>query len=768
MSAQKTNRNDNIKTNKIAGKEAKNVTKGKRIRKHIVRFFLVLLFVFLLACIFLGIKYGSTVIKYKKEAKELVEAGGEDIFKKSLTSIVYDKDGNVIAELNGSKDSYYLTSNKIPYIVKKAFIVSEDRKFYDHGGVDYSAVMRAFVALVQNDGEVTQGGSTITQQLARNIYLTHEVSIERKLKEIFIAWELEDIYTKDEILEFYINNIYFANGLYGIESAAESYFNKSASELTTSEMVFLCAIPNNPTLYDPLEKMENTLKRRDRILKQMYDYGEIDQETYIDAINEGITLTPSEKIVNNYVETFIRYSATLELMKLDGFLFKYQFESDEEKEEYTNIYNEEYSKCNGLLFTGGYRIYTTIDMNKQNVLQKTLDNALSNYEETGEDGVYSFQGSATCIDNSTGYVVAIVGGRSQDSEGYTLNRAYQSHRQPGSSIKPLLVYTPMFERGYTPNTLVVDEKIEGGPQNATKTYVGKTNIRTAVEQSINTIAWKLLEGMGISNGLTYLQNMKFGKIVESDYVPAVAIGGFTYGVSTLEMASGYSTIANDGIYRDPTCIRRIKDSLGNIILDNGSNTINQKKIYQTNASRMMTNVLEGVLAGGTGRKYNINNAICAGKTGTTNDTKDVWFVGYSTYYTTAVWCGYDIPKEINDGYGNTCAGLIWKDFMEEIHTGLEKKNFLKYFDTISEYPEYEQETTTNPDKDNKPTTDPIENTTMPNESTSTSEISSAETTINNAGTTHEDITHEDTTDIGNNEQYTTVGGEDGMYTEKWE
>lgn len=751
------------------------MNKKKSIKKYIKRFFIGLGIVLLFIILFLVVKYGSLLLKYKSEAEELVEAGGEEIFKSSLTSIVYDSEGNVLAELSGSRDAYYLSDNQIPYIVKRAFIVSEDRKFYEHSGVDYSGVARAILALIENEGEITQGGSTITQQLARNIFLSHEVKFERKIKEIFIAWELESRYDKNQILEFYINNIYFGNGLYGIEAAAEAYFNTNVTDLSISQMVFLCAIPNNPTLYDPTTNIENTLKRRDRILKQMFDQGEIDITLYTEAVNENIVLTPGEKLINNYEETFIRYCATLELMRVDGFEFKNEFETDEEENKYREKYSEAYDKWNSMLFTGGYRIYTTIDEKMQEILQKDIDTVLESYDETYDEGIYAFQSSATCIDNATGYVVAIVGGRSQEHEGYTLNRAYQSFRQPGSSIKPLLVYTPVLERGYTQDTLVVDEKFEGGPKNATGYYIGKTNIRTAVEQSINTIAWKLFEEIGIKTGISYLKEMNFKKIVKEDYVPSVAVGGFTYGTSTYEMAAGYATIANDGVYRNPTCIRKITDSEGNIILDNGINTNNQKKIYQSNATRMMTDILKGVLTNGTGRNYNIDNAICAGKTGTTNDIRDVWFVGYSHYYTTAVWCGYDLPRTIDSEYGKNCAGLIWQSFMKEVHEGKDIIEFSPYLDTVSEYPVYGEENTTEEMTTEADTsvTDIPDNlygdnhgqisTTLPEE---TKEQNSEETTENKATTTSGSETTGDFEPV-DMEQYTTVYPDEGLYIENW-
>lgn len=642
----------------------------------------------LLVCLFVMIKYGIMLMKYKEYAAELVSDRAS--FKSSLTTIVYDKDGNVIANLCAEKDSYYLTSDEIPYMVKRAFITTEDRKFYDHEGVDYKAVIRAFVALIQNEGEVTQGGSTITQQLARNIFLSHEVSIERKIKEMFIAQELENTYTKDEILEFYINNIYFGNGFYGIEAAARGYFNKTVTDLSNSQLLFLCAIPNNPSVYDPLTNMENTLKRRNLIAKQLYEQQEIDQILYDEIVGEDITLSPSTDIKYDYIETFVRYCATRELMRMRGFVFTYEFDSEEEEAAYDEKYAEEYSYCNSLLFTGGYRIYTSIDMSKQEELQKTLNDVCSPYSETNEEGIYTFQGSATCIDNLTGFVVAIVGGREQDHAGYSLNRAFQSFRQPGSSIKPLVVYTPAFERNFTPDTVLIDEKFEGGPSNADKTYVGAIDIRTAVEKSKNTIAWKIFDQIGPYTALPYLLRMDFRKIVKTDYVDAASLGGLTYGVSTYEMASAYATLENGGVYRNPTCVVKITDDDGNVIIDNSGDNNPSRRIYEENAANTMTNVLKGVLIRGTGRNYPVSGVTCAAKTGTTNNNYDSWFVGYSYYYTTAVWCGYDLPKDMNDGYGTTCPGLIWQSYMTYLHHGLTDIDIGNYVAT----PGIEGETTT--------------------------------------------------------------------------
>ena len=245
--------------------------------------------------------------------------------------------------------------------------------------------------------------------------------------------------------------------------------------------------------------------------------------------------------------------------------------------------------------------------------------------------MYALQSAAVCIDNDNGYVRAIVGGRSQDFSGYTLNRAFQSYRQPGSAIKPLIVYTPSFERNYTPDSVVTDEPIEDGPRNANGSYSGQITVRTAVEKSVNTIAWKLYEELTPEVGLSYLEKMNFAKLDANDYRPATALGGFTNGVSALEMASGYAAIENDGNYRAPTCIVKILDADGNEIYAPAQT---EEAVYKQNAARMMTDVLKGVITSGTAHGLGLGSMPAAGKTGTSNDQKDGWFVGYTRYYTT--------------------------------------------------------------------------------------------------------------------------------------
>lgn len=617
--------------------------------------------------------YAAKVSAMKTEAVSMVSHSSKDTFRKSQTSIAYDINGKTLSVLKGEKDVYYIEYEDIPIYVKQAIISTEDKRFYKHNGIDYRGIMRAVVAMIQ-DGEVTQGGSTITQQLARTVFLSNERTWERKIEEMYIAVELEKKYSKEEILEFYLNNVYFANGYYGIEAAAQGYFGTDVSHLSLSQMIYLCAIPNNPTLYNPLTHADKTQARRDRILKSMLEDQVISESSYQTAVAEQIKTTEPEEIKNNYAETYTYYCATRALMELEGFEFQTVFSDDEEKTAYDREYQSLYDECNKKLFTGGYRIYTSLDLDAQSQLQASVDEVLAGFGEKSDEGIYELQGAAVCIDNTTGMVRAIIGGRSQDDvEGYTLNRAFQSFRQPGSAIKPLIVYTPALERGYTPDTTVVDEPIADGPVNGDGTYSGAMSLRQAVARSKNTIAWKIFEELTPEVGISYLEAMGFSNLDANDKRLPASIGGFTNGVSPLEMAKGYATIKNDGGYRNPTCIMKITDADGEVIYQADQTA---SVIYKENACRQMTDMLQTVITSGTGRGYSLGTMPCAGKTGTTNDNKDGWFVGYTPYYTTSVWVGYDIPKEVPGLGGGTYPGKIWHSFMSWLHEGLEPVDFI--------------------------------------------------------------------------------------------
>ncbi|MDD6505332.1 MAG: transglycosylase domain-containing protein [Lachnospiraceae bacterium] len=675
--------------------EDKRPRKVKKRKKHRLFWFIVKLQIFLMILVvgavayyYLG-GYAAEVKALKEEAVAIVAASDEKTFMPGQTSAVYDVNGELISERNGEKVAEYVRYEDIPAKFIVAIISIEDKKFYSHNGVDFRAVFRAAKAMFEN-GKVTQGGSTITMQLGKLMFMEHGQSWQYKVQQMFIATELEKKYTKSQILEFYLNNIYFANGYYGIEAACHGYFDCELNELDMSQIAFLLSIPNSPSYYDPLVNYSNTMSRRNLILDNIYADGKMGEEEYLYAKREDVVLNLPQKgstLWNNYVDTYVYHCATKAMMEKEGFEFRYYFDSEEQKQEYNEEYDELYAACQKKLYTGGYKIYTSIDMEKQKWLQSAVDNELAYFMEQNEEGVYAMQGAATCIDNETGYVVAIVGGRSQNFSGYTLNRAYQSHRQPGSAIKPLIVYTPCFERGYTPDSIVDDHELEDGPANSGGSYAGQVTIRTAVAKSLNTVAWQLYEELTPEVGLEYLKNMNFSAIVDEDYVLPTALGGFTNGVSTVEMAAAYATIENDGVYRNPTCILSIVDSYENTVYVSEQLSC---VVYKETAARMMTDVLTSVMTEGTGRKLALENMPCAGKTGTTNDHKDGWFVGFTRYYTTSVWVGYDMPREVENLMGNTYPEQIWQRYMEMVHQDLTPLDFLPYAKLSEEFVE-EQE-----------------------------------------------------------------------------
>lgn len=648
----------------------KKLSKKKRRRRLIRRLILLTLLLAFVTTLAIFSPKIVKIIKLAQEAKELVNKSSLDTFMASGTTVIYDTDGNELCTMRESKDMYYVDIGQIPDTLQKSFVVMEDKDFYKHKGIDFKAIIRAVIANTEND-EIVQGASTITQQLAKNIFLSQEVTWQRKVKEIFVAWDLEKKYTKDQILEFYLNNIYFSNGYYGVGAAARGYFDKEVSELTVAEQVFIAAIPNNPTRYNPLTNYDNTVGRRDLILGKLYENDMINSMNYYTALDTQVVLAQQPEVSkNNSVETYARHCATESMMQANGFVFRTNFNNDDDYEQYKEIYENSYTLFQQKLLSGGYKVYTSINMDVQQMLQDAVDDNLKGYTAE-KDGVYEMQAAATCIDNSTGNVVAIVGSRTQDLDGYTLNRAYQSYRQPGSSIKPVIDYVPYLEKGNTPDTIVQDEYIQDGPKNADGTYMGSITLKTAVSLSRNTVAWNVLKELTPKAGSSYLLNQGFHKVWMDKEYNAIAIGGFTYGVSTEEMAGAYATIANDGEYRGVTCVSQIKDTRGRIVYDSSGRG---QKIYDAESCRMMTDMLETAVNEGTGRGAAPDNAIVAGKTGTTNSNYDSWFCGYSAYYTVAVWQGYDYPASIPQSHTKD----IFRQFMQDSHKTLAKKDFPKY------------------------------------------------------------------------------------------
>ncbi len=411
------------------------------------------------------------------------------------------------------------------------------------------------------------------------------------------------------------------------------------------------------------------------------------------------------------------HCAALELMKMDGFEFQYTFDNKEDYTLYSERYTAAYSEQSDRIRAGGFQIYTSLDSGLQAVLQTQIDASLSGFTELQENGKFALQGAGVIVDNKTNYVTAIVGGRGADDPfnraylsarqpGSTIkplidygpafdtgeyyptrmvndhkwekgpdpfNRAYLSARQPGSTIKPLIDYGPAFDTGeYYPTRMVNDHKWEKGPSNSGRRYFGNVTVREALNRSLNTVAWQILEDIGIDFGLSYLGEMEFQKLSYVDnQVPSLSIGGFTNGVRVVDMAKGYSTLANGGVYNDRTCIVKILHEKESELTKDM--TPFAKQVYRSDSAFMLTDVLKGTFTSpyGTGRGLGLENDMpAAGKTGTTNSSKDTWFCGYTPYYTAAVWVGYDIPRNMPGIYGATYAGKIWKNVMDEIHQGL--------------------------------------------------------------------------------------------------
>lgn len=653
-----------------------NKKKQKKRKKNGNSFYiiqgLILLAFILVILLFVKSDYASGIFSLRKDAIDMVRNSTLEDLQGQRVGTIYDSEGGIIAELKNEKNIRYLTSEEIPQTVKDAFVSIEDKRFYKHSGVDFFALTRAVTKLINKDA-ITQGGSTITQQLSRNVFLTHEKSWQRKVKEMFIAWELEDIYSKDEILEFYVNNIFYANNCYGIEAASQKYFGKTISECSISETAFLCAIPNSPSRFDPLDNKENTLQRRDAILEAMYDNDKITKEEYETAIAEEINVdSHSVTYEQSWAKAYAIHCVVEEMMAADGFEFEYDFKQVTDKEDYEERYDAAFAECREKLYLSGYQIYTSIDPKHQEALQQAIDVKLEEYNTKNTNGSYALQCAATCIDNETGLVTAIIGGRSQEDVSYDYNRAYLSSRPPGSSIKPLVVYTPLLERGYTAESTVSDKKSADGPKNSNGQYSGAISLRTAVEKSKNTVAWDKFNELGAETAMQYLLEMEFTDIMPQDYTGSAALGGFTKGASTLEMSGAYTALANDGVYRKPTCIVCVEDSYGNVVYEPKAE---EKQVYEASAARAMTDILEGVMTRGTAAGLGVSGMPSAGKTGTTNENKDGWFAGYTPYYTTSIWVGYDSPRWLRGLTGSAYPAEIWNDYMEEIHMGLPAKDF---------------------------------------------------------------------------------------------
>jgi len=570
----------------------------------------------------------------------------------SQNSVFYDRNNKPFYIPGSGENRINLKSNEIPQLVKDIFISTEDRYFYSHKGVDLFGVARAFLVNVSNSG-IEQGASTITQQLARNLYLSNERSIERKIKEIRISLQLEKQYSKDEILEMYINTIYFANRNYGIEAASKAYFSKSAKDLSIAQTAFVCTIPNNPTLYDPFKNFNNSKKRQERILGILKKQGIITEKQYTAAMNEKITLKSDSKIQEypdyySYVESELKKilsgrKGTFNTSKLSVGQQTELRKLRTPEERVTYLQNQ------------GLKIYTSLNPYVQEATVRAVN------EGTRSTGTV---GSAVVIRNNSHEIIALSGGPYY--QPHNLNRAFQDVRQPGSTIKPILVYAPYIEYfGATPDTKVnADKFCERGfcPKNDSGKEYGDVTIRTAMQNSYNTAAVRLYDQLTPNVGFSYLNKFKFSNIAASDRVElGVALGGFYYGVSPLEMTSAYTTFGNDGVYYENSAIQKITLRDGTIVYDNNPNST---RVYNHQTNETMRDMLNSVVKYGTARHIYMPLPYIGGKTGTTNENTNLWFMGLTSNYTIGTWIGnaeqsVPIPKN----YSVPPPQTIWRDIV---------------------------------------------------------------------------------------------------------
>lgn len=654
---------------------------GKRSRKQksawsiffrpIKIIFFLFLTLMVLGCLVAGtvfLKYQKEIIACKEKADTIISNTKKTDFSQPSDTKIYDSDGKLIGSIN-SGHYEYVTISEISKNLQNAYISQEDRRFYKHHGIDYRGLLRAGVVFIKNKGVATQGGSTITQQVIKNTYLTQERTIQRKLSEFFTAPRMEEIYSKDEILEFYCNTNFYANRCYGVSEASRFYFNKEAKDLTVWEAATLAGISNNPSRYDPVAHPETSKQKRDQIINSMAICKVITEEERDYAKSQPLTV---EKIYEgsskeNYQTSYAIHSAAVELMKNDGFAFQYLFHNKASYDDYKQQYQEQYQAKSDLIRNGGFEIHTSLDTSIQVKLQDQVDQKLKKFKDLQENGKYALQGAAVCVDNRTGYVVAIVGGRGTDDE---FNRGFLSKRQPGSTIKPLIDYAPAFETGfYYPSRLVNDHLFDNGPKNSSRKYYGEVSTREALNRSLNTVSWQILTDIGVDKGMEYLKKMHFvGMSYLDNGNSSMSIGGFTEGARVVDMAKGYSTLANKGMYSNKTCITSIVSQYdGEVYRPYQAD----ERVFTEDTAYMITDILKGTLDKPYGTGYGLALSIPAtGKTGTTNSSKDNWFCGYTKYYTTSVWMGYDTPKAMPGIYGKTYSGKIWHDFMQDINKGL--------------------------------------------------------------------------------------------------
>ncbi len=637
----------------------------------------------------------------------------------NMTSIIYvkDQEGNwqEYQRLHGDENRIWVDIEKMPKYLQQAFIAIEDETFYDHSGINWRRTLGAVSNYLFEFDETEFGGSTITQQLIKNITEDKGKNATRKAREICRALIIEQKLKKKQILEAYLNTIALGNGICGVKVAANYYFNKEVEELSLAESATLAAITKNPSKYNPITGFEECQKRRNTVLYKMYQLGMIDWEEYAKAYDTDIVLDDTreddlEAEVNSYFVDALIEQVIADLAK--------KYECNEQT-------------ASTMLYNGGFKIYSTVDMRVQNIMEQTYINSSKYFNLKGKNRngeTVNIQSAMTVMDYS-GHIVGIVGGVGEKTVNRGLNRATSAPRQPGSTMKPIGVYALAIENDLIHYTSRVDDKpIENyypdgkkGPQEWYGYYKGPITVDYAIRKSANTIPVKLLKDLGVDKSYDFLKNkLGLSYLVKQDKnLASLALGGCVYGVTTTESAAAYAIFGNNGVYHTPTTYYKIERVGGEVVLQYDEKG---EQVISPATATIMNHLLQGVVSGSEGTGSGIrwySNMKAYAKTGTSSESNDLWMVAGTPYYVGSVWYGFDMPQQI---YSTSGAANIWRDVMKQVHTGLEKKDFVDS-DTVykkgSGYykvgttPDSTTSSSGTPKEEEKPTTPPPATPTPP-------------------------------------------------------
>jgi penicillin-binding protein 1A len=563
-----------------------------------------------------------------------------------LGSKLYDDNDDLLIELHVER-RIFVPLAQIPPTLRDAVIATEDKRFYSHFGVDPIGIARAIYQNYRR-GRIVEGGSTITQQLTKVLFLTPDKSLERKLKEAVLALELERRYTKDRILEMYLNQVYFGHGAYGVEAASRTYFGKSVSELTVPEAALLAGLPRAPSSYSPFERADLARRRRELVLRRMVDYGTLKDAEARRLARTDLGLIPPERR-RTTGQYFIEYvQQTLEA----------KYGAD-------------------MVFKGGLHVYTTLSPSLQLAAEQALRDGLKALESRSTTGKRSEhpEGAVVTIEPQTGYVRAMVGG--YDFVRSEFNRAVLAKRQPGSAFKPF-VYIAALESGLTPATRVDDSPVSYAvgpngqpwkPENYDRKFRGPTTLQQAVEESVNVVTVKLQERIGLPRTVQVARRLGITSPLDANL--SLALG--TSDLSLLELTSAYSALGNQGLWLPPTTVRYVTDAQGKLLEEH---VPEPREAMTAETAYMITHMLRGVVERGTGQAARVLGRPIAAKTGTTNDYSNAWFIGFTPRLSTGVWVGYDRPKSLGkDETGSRVAVPIWVTYMGKVLANAPKEDF---------------------------------------------------------------------------------------------